>query len=89
LGGIGVLCGGRSFLLRLPFKGVVGKESRELGQCDRLLSGIDDSFQFGFKAHSAIGTFAMVPEIEPVCVFIGGSLVIWINKKGVRSYRTP
>jgi hypothetical protein len=58
LGSFGGLLGRRGFLLRLPFKGVVGKENGELGQCDRLFRGVDDSFQLGFQTHSAIGTFS-------------------------------
>ena len=78
------LSGRRGFLLRLPFKGVGGKEDSELGQGDRLLRGVDDSFQLGFQAHSAIGTSSIVPEVgescarmEPLCRRDG-------CKKGVR-----
>ena len=52
LGGFGGLRGRRSFLLRFPLKGVGGEKGGELGQCDRLLRGIDDCFQLGFQAHS-------------------------------------
>jgi len=48
------LGGRRGFLLRLPFEGVGGKEGGELGQSDRLLRSVDDSFQLGFQAHSSI-----------------------------------
>jgi hypothetical protein len=62
--------GRRGFLLRLPFEGVGGKEGGELGQCDRLFRGVDDSFQLGLQAHSVIGTSNILPEVEAICARI-------------------
>ena len=47
---------GGCLLLSLPFQGVGGKQGGELGEGDRLLGGVDNGFQFGFEAHTAVGT---------------------------------
>src|ERR1035437_10355056 len=88
LGDLGGLFGRRDFLLRIPFEGVGGKQGGELGQGDRLLRGVDDSFQLGFQAHSAIGTSSMVPEVEQPCLFIAPRLWPQRQEKGARQRQT-
>ena len=57
----------RGLLLGLPLQGVGRKQDGKLAQCYRLFGGVNNCFQFGFQAHSRIGTSIMVPDAVDAC----------------------
>src|SRR5208282_6630270 len=67
----GLLCSFRSrcgsLLLCLPLHRLIGKQAGELRQGDRLLRGVNNSFQLGSQAHAAISTYRMVPDATEPC----------------------